>query len=135
MYDNRVSIWSPGGMFDGTTIQEHDILNIESRRRNPIIADLFNRLRYMERRGSGLTRIVEESKKLVGFSKEYVLEFESSQSEFSTILKNVNYVGGQDSGQDEDVKEIIEFCSVARSRNEIQEFCGIRSRDYFRKKY
>ena len=27
----------------------------------------------MERRGSGLTRIVEETKKLVGFSKEYIL--------------------------------------------------------------
>ena len=36
MYDNRVSIWSPGGMFDGTTIQEHDIFNIESRTRNEI---------------------------------------------------------------------------------------------------
>ena len=84
----------------------------------------------MERRGSGLTRIVEESKKLVGFSKEYVPGFESSQSEFRTVLKNVNYVGGQDDG----VKEIIEFCSVARSRSEIEEFCGIRSRDYFRKR-
>lgn len=41
MYNDRVSIWSPGGMFDGTTIEEHDIFNIESRRRNPIIADLF----------------------------------------------------------------------------------------------
>lgn len=138
MYDDRVSIWSPGGMFDGTTIQEHDIFNIESRRRNPIIADLFNRLRFMERRGSGLTRIVEETKKLVGFSKEYMPEFESTQSEFRTILKNVNYISsqdsGQDSGQDDTTKEILEFCSVARTRNEIQEFCGIKSRDYFRKK-
>ena len=32
-YDDRVSIWSPGGMFDGTTIQEHDIFNIESTNR------------------------------------------------------------------------------------------------------
>ena len=134
MYDDRVSIWSPGGMVDGTTIQEHDIFNIESRRRNPIIADLFNRLRFMERRGSGLTRIVEETKKLVGFSKEYMPEFESTQSEFRTILKNVNYISGQDSGQDDTTKEILEFCSVTRTRNEIQEFCGIKSRDYFRKK-
>ena len=101
-------------MFDGTTIQEHDIFNIESRRRNPIIADLFNRLRFMERRGSGLTRIVEETKKLVGFSKEYMPEFESSQSEFRTVLKNVNYVSGQDSGQDDNIKGIIEFCSSSK---------------------
>jgi ATP-dependent DNA helicase RecG len=88
----------------------------------------------MERRGSGLRRIVEETKKLVGFSKEYMPEFESTQSEFRTILKNVNYISGQDSGQDDTIKEILEFCGVARTRNEIQEFCGIKSRDYFRKK-
>lgn len=41
MYNDRVSMWSLGGMFDGTTIQEHYIFNIESRRRNPTIADLF----------------------------------------------------------------------------------------------
>jgi ATP-dependent DNA helicase RecG len=51
----------------------------------------------------------------------------------------VNYVSGQDNGQDngqdDNINGIIEFCLVARSRSEIQEFCGIKSRDYFRKKY
>ena len=73
---------------------------------------------------------MKKQKKLVGFSKEYIPEFESTQSEFRTILKNVNYIsgqnGGQDSGQDDSIKEIIEFCSVPRSRSEIQEFCGIK---------
>ena len=120
-------------------VNQHDIFNIESRRRNPIIADLFNRLRFMERRGSGLSRIVEETKKLVGFSEQYTPEFESSQTEFRIVLKNVNYSSVQDSvqdsAQDSNTEQLLEFCLTARSRNEIQEFCGIKSREYFRKKY
>lgn len=57
MYDDRLEIWSPGGMFDGRLIQNCDIKNIGSFRRNPIIADLFHRMRFMERRGSGLKKL------------------------------------------------------------------------------
>ena len=53
MFDDRLEIYSPGGMFDGSRIQDRDLMNVPSRRRNPIIADIFNRLKYMDRRGSG----------------------------------------------------------------------------------
>ena len=45
---------------DGTMVQNLDVLNVPSRRRNPVIADIFNRLRYMDRRGSGFKKIVED---------------------------------------------------------------------------
>ena len=51
----------PGGMFGGGSIQEYDIYSIRSMRRNPVIADLFHRMKYMERRGSGLRKIVSET--------------------------------------------------------------------------
>lgn len=53
IYDNRLTITSPGGMADGSRIQERDISNISSTRRNPVLADVFGRLGYMERQGSG----------------------------------------------------------------------------------
>ena len=53
IYDDRLEIYSPGGMPDGSVVQELDIDNVPSRRRNPVIADIFNRMNYMERRGSG----------------------------------------------------------------------------------
>ena len=53
MYDDRLEISSPGGMFDGKAVQEHTIADIGSMRRNPVIADLFHRMKFMERRGSG----------------------------------------------------------------------------------
>ena len=59
MFDNRLEITSPGGMLDGTFIQNADITKISSMRRNRVISDIFNRLHFMERRGSGLVRIVE----------------------------------------------------------------------------
>ena len=44
IYDDRLTIYSPGGMADGTRIQERDISNISSTRRNPVLADIFGRV-------------------------------------------------------------------------------------------
>ena len=89
-YD-RVEITSPGGMFGGGSIQEYDIYSIRSMRRNPVIADLFHRMKYMERRGSGLRKIVSETEKLPGYSEIYKPEFLSTATDFRVILKNANY--------------------------------------------
>jgi ATP-dependent DNA helicase RecG len=90
MYDDRLTITSPGGMYKGRAIQEQDIEQIESERRNPILADLFQRMRYMERRGSGLQKIVNETKNLPGYSDGLKPEFFSDTS-FRVVIKNVNY--------------------------------------------
>ena len=55
IYDDRMEIYSPGGMPDGSLIQERDPLTVPSTRRNPVLADVLNRLGYMERKGSGLS--------------------------------------------------------------------------------
>ncbi len=62
IFDDRIEITSPGGMIDGSFIQNLDILSVPSMRRNPVIADIFSRLQFMERRGSGLTKIKENYK-------------------------------------------------------------------------
>lgn len=36
--------------------------------------------------------------------------------------------------QDDRVMGLLEFCSIARSRQEMQEFVGMSSREHFRKK-
>jgi ATP-dependent DNA helicase RecG len=47
MYNDRLEIYSPGGMPDGSNIQERDPVTVPSTRRNPVLADVFNRLGYM----------------------------------------------------------------------------------------
>ncbi len=44
IYDDRMEIYSPGGMPDGSIIQDKDPLTVPSTRRNPVLADIFNRL-------------------------------------------------------------------------------------------
>ena len=56
---------------DALDDKEYDIYSIRSMRRNPVIADLFHRLKYMERRGSGLRKIVSETEKLPGYLEIY----------------------------------------------------------------
>ena len=91
MYDDRIEIQSPGGMYQGRIIQECDVESISSVRRNPIIADLFHRMKYMERRGSGLKKIISETEKLPGYKKEWKPEFYSTLTDFRVVIKNMNY--------------------------------------------
>ena len=58
MFDDRMEISSPGGMANGRRIQDMDLQHIPSMRRNQVISDVFSRLHYMERRGSGIDRIM-----------------------------------------------------------------------------
>ena len=91
IYDDRLEIYSPGGMYDGTFVQDLNPLNVSSTRRNPIIADVFARMDLMERRGSGLRKIIEAYEAEENYKEELKPEFKSTESSFITILKNLNY--------------------------------------------
>jgi len=45
----------------------------------------------MERRGSGLRKIVSESQKLPGYTEAFAPQIFSTATDFCVILKNVNY--------------------------------------------
>jgi ATP-dependent DNA helicase RecG len=152
IYDDRVEISSPGGMYGGGLVQNKNIENIRSERRNPVIADLFHRMKYMERRGSGLKKIVMETKKLPGFKDKFMPDFFSSDSSFTVIMKNINYlshtnlvssqdsdqVGNQDTDQDAAVnleKMILDFCSSPRRKKEICQHFGYVNLTHFTRKH
>ena len=98
MYDDRLEIYSPGGMFDGINVQDRDIMHVPSRRRNPIIADMFSRLGYMERRGSGFKKIIEDYQSQQNYSDVQAPIFLSQYDAFFLTLKNLNYAAGNGSG-------------------------------------
>ena len=91
IYDDRLEIFSPGGMADLTFIQDLNPLNVSSVRRNPILADLFARMDLMERRGSGLRKIIEAYEAEENFTNKMMPEFVSTETKFTIILKNLNY--------------------------------------------
>nr|WP_314754223.1 ATP-binding protein [uncultured Prevotella sp.] len=92
MYDNRMEVYSPGGMMDGRLIQQLDPMNVPSKKRNPLLADFFNRLALMERRGSGMKKIMNEYKRFEKYSGYRAPEFNSNSGEFHVTLWNLNYV-------------------------------------------
>jgi ATP-dependent DNA helicase RecG len=86
IYDDRLVVTSPGGMYNGMLIQDLDIADVSSERRNPILANVMAQLDYMEKRGSGLSRICNETKALDGYRDELKPAFKSTPTQFQTIL-------------------------------------------------
>ncbi len=100
VYDDRLTVTSPGGMYNGMLIQDLDIKDVSSERRNPILANVMAQLNYMEKRGSGLTRICNETKALEGYTDELKPKFKSTPAQFQTtifashVTQNVGDRGG-----------------------------------------
>ena len=86
IYDDRLTVTSPGGMYNGLLIQNLNIADVSSERRNPILANVMAQLDYMEKRGSGLTRICNETKALEGYKDELKPVFKSTPTQFQTII-------------------------------------------------
>lgn len=91
IFDDRMEIYSPGGMFDGTRVQDRSIRRIPSRRRNPVLADIFDRLGYMERSGSGFGKILDGYETAINYTKDKTPEFYSDRTMFLVTLPNLNY--------------------------------------------
>ena len=64
IYDDRLALTSPGGMYSGQMVQDVPVEDISSLRRNPVLADVMAQLDYMEKRGSGLKKICNATKEL-----------------------------------------------------------------------
>ena len=86
IYDDRLTVTSPGGMYNGMLIQDLDIADVSSERRNPMLANVMAQLDYMEKRGSGLTRICNETKALDGYKDELKPVFKSTPTQFRTTI-------------------------------------------------
>ena len=100
---------------DGSLIQHLDPMNVPSKRRNPLLADFFNRLELMERRGSGMKKIIKEYEHFEKFMGYKAPEFKSNSGELHVILWNLNYISN-------DKKEFAN--SEAQFANETEEFAN-----------
>lgn len=96
IFDDRMEIYSPGGMPDGSLIQERDPLMVPSTRRNPVLADIFNRLGYMERKGSGFGKIIGGYEFQINYNESKKPSFRSDRYQFTVIMPNLNYDVPQD---------------------------------------
>ena len=144
IFDDRMEIYSPGGMPDGTMIQDRNIEQIPSTRRNPDLADIFARLGYMEREGSGIKKIRMSSFSSPNFTPDKEPQFYSDRVQFVVTFPNLNYGHKTVQVMDQDTDQVIgsvtlaalvAYCKTPRTRKEIQEYCGLSGRTNFRIKY
>lgn len=91
IFDDRMEIYSPGGMMDGSLVQDLNTDTVPSKRRNPVIADVFSRMNYMERRGSGFKKIKADYHRAVNFREALEPQFYSDRTNFIVTLFNLNY--------------------------------------------
>lgn len=75
------------------SIKDMDVMNMASRRRNPILADIFSRLKYMERRGSGFKKIVSAYKGHDGYTEGMDPAFSTPWNSFVLTLPKFKVVG------------------------------------------
>lgn len=64
-----------------------------SRRRNPVLADIFSRLKYMERRGSGFRKIMSAYKGHDGYTEGMDPTFSTPWESFVWVLPKFNMDG------------------------------------------
>ena len=122
IYDDRLTIYSPGGMPDGTRIQERDLSSISSTRRNPVLADIFGRLGYMERQGSGFKKITESYHAAHNYRAELEPKFYSDVTSFQVTLYNLNYGQSIDKTSISDENQLFdEQKAVVSEKNQLFE--------------
>ena len=85
LFDDHFEITSLGGLVKGISIE--DLYNGVSESRNPNLANIFYRLKYVESFGTGIGRIIESYKE---YDKEPLIS--NTQNTFKVTLYNVNYV-------------------------------------------
>ncbi len=133
MYDDRMEVYSPGGMIDGRLIQQLNPLSVPSKRRNPLLADFFSRLDLMERRGSGMKKILGEYARFESLKEYHAPEFRSNSTEFHVTLWNLNYgadVVKDDANDTSDVVKDVVKEPTQFTKEFTKEFTKARRRIY-----
>lgn len=82
-------------------------------------------MKFMEHRGSGLHKIVNETEKLSGYTEDLRQEFHSFATAFRSVLKNVNYnivtrdhVSDYDTEHDTRFESQHDFCITPKNKKE-----------------
>ena len=120
IYDDRMEIYSPGGMPDGSMIQDRDPLTVPSTRRNPVLADVFNRLGYMERKGSGFGKIISGYEFQINYDESKRPSFRSDRYQFTVVMPNLNYDVSHDFEENEAMSESMSESMSKLERTRMQ---------------
>jgi ATP-dependent DNA helicase RecG len=101
MFDDRIEITNPGGLGGGLVVE--DLGTGKRYIRNHIIADVLNELRFIERAGTGIYRLMREMERNGSPKAEFIVD----ENSFTIILPAHPYYSSQ---------RFLEEASLAKSR-------------------
>lgn len=144
IFKNRLTITSPGSLYNGGDIKEtRDIASLISRRRNENICSILIACNAMEAKGTGFEKIIEDYKDANLVHKPIVF---SKNNQFSIVLPDLTCEDGVNIGEDGLLIDypveklgkyglsILTYCfSSSKSAKEIATYLELSDSSFFRK--
>ncbi len=129
MYDDRLEIHNPGGIYGRIRIDQ--LGKVQPDTRNPVLASELEVLGITENRYSGIPTIRREMKKY------NLKEPEFSDERGSFIVKFYKMAANDEIEimEDDEIQNLLLFCKTPRTRKEIAEYLGLSSITYAIQKY
>ena len=129
MYDDRLEIHNPGGIYGRIRIDQ--LGKVQPDTRNPVLASELEVLGITENRYSGIPTIRREMKKY------NLKEPEFSDERGSFIVKFYKMAANNEieTMEDDEIQNLLLFCKTPRTRKEIAEYLGLSSITYAIQKY
>ena len=115
LYDDRMEVINPGGLYGRTTLE--NLGKFHGNIRNPFIASILENLEVSENRSSGIPTIISEMKK-AGLKAP---KFENLRGYFKVTLYNFKE---EEKTDDDFIMNIKNYCKVPRSKEEIAKHFG-----------
>lgn len=128
IYEDRIEISNPGGLPKGLSREE---LGTRSVRRNPLIADLLQRIALIEKAGTGIRRMIEDARKHRCPEPKFAVNGFFT----ATFRPNVEITDKITPQVTPQVIAVLESARTARTREELQKATGLKDREHFRKTY
>ena len=137
MFSDRIQISNPGGLYGRLTVDQ--LGKVQPDTRNPVLVTAMEAMKETENRYSGIPRIRHAMEEL-GLPEPV---FTNQRGVFQVCLRNLDRSvelpekSTQDTNHDtiNDPKNLIQFCSIPRTRPEIIQYLGIKSAQYALRKY
>ena len=124
MFEDRIEIHNPGGLYGRTTIDQ--LGKIQPDTRNPVLASALETLGITENRYSGIPTIRMEMEKYNLRQPEFLDE----RGSFIVKLYKESKNDYEDMSNDEETNNLIVFCKTPRTRKEICDYLGLNSVTY-----
>lgn len=126
-YSDRLEIHSPGGLYGRMSVE--DLGHTRPDLRNPVLATMSEFLLNTENRYSGIPTIYREMENM----KLPEPVFENRRNEFVVTL--YNSISIKEEIEDIEYEDLLDFCEIPRTRQEIMDFLNITTTGYAVSKY